>query len=453
MKSRTLACSFVPILFVLLAIPVRVTAQQHQSEKLPRYFVTDLGTLGGTFSVGRGINAGGNVVGSAALNDNTAQHAFMWQKGLITDLGTLGGPNSIAFLGPNEADVVPGEAETSTPDPLGEDFCFFGTRLTCLPFVWQNGVMTALPTLGGNNGSASAINNRGQVGGLAENATLDSTCSSPENENEAVIWDKGVPKPLPTVAGDPDGYVNAINDNGDAVGGSGNCFSGPTFSLHAVLWQNGKPTDLGSLGGALFSGGIGINDRGLVTGSSDLPGDTTFFAGPFINTHAFLWKSGAIKDLGTLPGDAVSFSQAINNRGQVVGFGSRAILWQDGKLIDLNTLVPGPPFSPMYLLQALDISVRGEIVGIGLTINGDIHGFLAVPCDENHADVEGCKDGAAAGATVESSATSGRSPVSVTQVKLAPGGRWGTPCLAGTSSRCRGGRQLPILGNWHTRWP
>src|SRR5262249_22840670 len=247
MKSRTLACSFVPILFVLLAIPVRVTAQQHQSEKLPRYFVTDLGTLGGTFSVGRGIHAGGNVAGSVAVNDNPAQHAFMWQKGLITDLGTLGGPNSIAFLGPNEADVVPGEAETSTPDPLGEDFCFFGTRLTCLPFVWQNGVMTALPTLGGNNGSASAINNRRQVRCLARNATSVSTCWSREIQNEAVVWDKGVPDLLPTVAGGPDGQVSAINKNCFAVGGAGNCVYGPTFSLLAVLWQNRKLTGRSSL--------------------------------------------------------------------------------------------------------------------------------------------------------------------------------------------------------------
>lgn len=41
----------------------------------------------------------------------------------------------------------------------------------CLLF-WKNGVMTALPTLGGTNGGASQINARGQIVGVAEITTL-----------------------------------------------------------------------------------------------------------------------------------------------------------------------------------------------------------------------------------------------------------------------------------------
>jgi hypothetical protein len=48
-------------------------------------------------------------------------------------------------------------SETATPDPLKEDFCGFGTHLTCLGAVW-NGVMTPLPTLGGNNAMAILSN-------------------------------------------------------------------------------------------------------------------------------------------------------------------------------------------------------------------------------------------------------------------------------------------------------
>jgi hypothetical protein len=47
-------------------------------------------------------------------------------------------------------------------------------------FVWKNGTMIALPTLGGNNGAANYMNNHSQVAGLAENTTLDSTCPSSE---------------------------------------------------------------------------------------------------------------------------------------------------------------------------------------------------------------------------------------------------------------------------------
>jgi probable HAF family extracellular repeat protein len=181
-----------------------------------------------------------------------------------------------------------------------------------------------------------------------------------------------------------------------------------------LLWQkDGTVTDLGNLGGALYSGAVGINDQGRVIGSSDLPGDTNFFAGPFSNTEAFVWQNGVIAGLGTLPGDGTSFANAINNKGQAVGNGSRAILWQGGGLTDLNTLVPGPPFSPLYLLTANDINDHGEIVGIGLAINGDLHAFLATPCDEDNADVEGCKQGAVITAAQESSTsathTEGRS--------------------------------------------
>src|SRR5271166_6609465 len=63
-----------------------------------------------------------------------------------------------------------GLAETAVPDPDGEDVCAFGTHLMCLPFSWRNGHMTALPTVGGNNGQASAINNRGQIAGYAQTA-------------------------------------------------------------------------------------------------------------------------------------------------------------------------------------------------------------------------------------------------------------------------------------------
>jgi hypothetical protein len=75
--------------------------------------------------------------------------------GLTIDLGTLGGPNS--WRNQRSGEAV-GKAETSVPDPNGEDVCGFGTKLTCRPLLCQNGKMSALPTLGGNNGQSSAIN-------------------------------------------------------------------------------------------------------------------------------------------------------------------------------------------------------------------------------------------------------------------------------------------------------
>lgn len=390
MKSRTLPCITAMTLCAALAVPVWLAAQEEQQAKneVPLYRVVDLGTLGGTFTSGQGINNQGWAVGVATLAHDTRQHSFLWLKGLKIDLGTFGGPNSGVFGtgGPNERGEVVGWAETSIPDPLGENNC--GNFRTCLPFLWQNGVMIPLPTLGGNNGFANDVNNRGQVVGVAENMTQDSTCPPGFPffiQTPPVVWEKGKIHKLPTVSGDPDGFAASINDIGQVVGSSGNC----TISLHALLWQNTEVTDLGNLGGTLFSQGSAINNRGQVVGSSDLSGDTNFFAGPFSNNHAFVWQNGVIHDLGTLPGDATSFANAINNKGQAVGNGSRAILWRSEGLTDLNTLVPGPPFSPLYLLAANDINEQGEIVGVGLAINGELHAFVAIPCDDDHAD---CKE-------------------------------------------------------------
>ena len=55
-----------------------------------------LGTLGGPFNFGQGINSNGIVVGISQLENSSDQHAFISQPngGLLSDLGTLGGHNS-----------------------------------------------------------------------------------------------------------------------------------------------------------------------------------------------------------------------------------------------------------------------------------------------------------------------------------------------------------------------
>ena len=307
-------------------------------------------------------------------------------KNKLADLGTLGGSNSIAF-GVNDAGQAVGEAETSASDPNGEDFCGFGTHLICLPFESANGVMNPLPTLGGNNGVAYAINNRGEVAGTAENSTPDPGCPAPQVLHfKPVVWEKGVIHELPTFDGDPDGVTQEINDKGEVVGGSGTC---ATFNInflynlvpvHALLWEKGKATDLGNLGGQTGQAGgniaYDINNQGEVVGNSDLPGDTTF--------DAFLWtRRTGMKDLGTLSGDVASVSLSINDAGSVIGASidasgnPRAFLWENGVMTDLNTLIAGE--SPLYLLTGCSINSRGEITGLGLTSTGEIHTYLASP--------------------------------------------------------------------------
>jgi uncharacterized membrane protein len=115
----------------------------------------------------------------------------------------------------NDRGQIVGYSETDVLDPNGEDVCGFGTHRICLPFLWQHFHMSALPTLGGNNGQASAINNRGQIVGFAENGTVDSAWPPNKTNNRIqlpVLWEKSKAQALPTLDNDPDGVAFWIND-------------------------------------------------------------------------------------------------------------------------------------------------------------------------------------------------------------------------------------------------
>lgn len=371
----------------VLAMAIGTSAQEQQlaqtnGQHFRRYTITDLGTLGGTWGESFGINNKGWVAGKAAMPGDQNGHAFLWRNGKITDLGTLGGPNSEPSFSPfSEKGDVGGAAETSNPDPNGEDFCYFGTYLTCLPVLWHDGGVTVLPTLGGNNGVANQVNNRGQVAGVAETTTLPPPCLG-TGVGEPVVWDNGVVQDLHVLPGDSFGVALAINDNGEAAGFSANC-----SAFHALLWRHGSLTDLGSLGGTAFSLASAINNGGEVAGQSDLPGDTT--------SHAFLWRKGVMTDLGILPGDSSSSALGINSKTQIIGVStdtngnSRAFLWERGTMIDLNNLIPAG--SPWFLFEVDSINSRGEIVGGAFnTTSSENRAVLLTPCDEKHRGVEGC---------------------------------------------------------------
>jgi probable HAF family extracellular repeat protein len=113
--------------------------------------VIDLGTLGGSESLALAMNNRGQVVGPAAntIPDRfslfgfpTQTRAFLWHKGIMNDLDTLGGPDAFASS-INEGGQIAGCSYTnSTPNPTT------GVP-TLAPFLWKQGKMTNLGTLGG----------------------------------------------------------------------------------------------------------------------------------------------------------------------------------------------------------------------------------------------------------------------------------------------------------------
>jgi len=391
MKSRSLAISL-GMLGLLLNAGLAAQENSH-----PRYRVVALGTLGGTYSQTFYVTSWGVTSGEASLA-NGNWHAILYHGRFKRDLGTLGGLNSSAFGSPNAFGQVVGEAETSHSDPNGEDFCGFYasgaplSRTTCRGFLWQDGWMIPLPTLGGHNGAASAINNSGVIAGNAETATTDSTCPPYDPaqgqyqvlQDKPVVWENSHIKELPTYGGDPDGFAIAINDHGQVAGASGVC---STFNVinglylspvHALFWDHGKVTNLGSLGGEFGNQAHGMNNRGRVVGESDLAGDAIF--------HGFVWsRSAGMQDIPPLPGDTYSVALAINDPGVVIGASIdatfttlRAFVAVDGVPTDLNTLISAD--SSLQLQTACGINSRGEITGLAVEKStGQYRGYLAIP--------------------------------------------------------------------------
>ncbi len=328
--------------------------------------------------------------GVPAQNVNFIQATLLSGRALIDangfklDLGTLGGQNSWMNWGEiNDFGQIVGMSETAIPDPNGEDICGFGTHLTCRPFLWQFFHMSALPTLGGNNGEASAINSRGQIVGMAENGTVDSSCPAGTTSGTQlpVLWENGRAHALPTPVGDADGFAMWINDHGQAVGYTGACDA----MSHAVSWENDTVTELKDLGTGAGAIAYGNNNRGQIVGSVFVsPGGAT--------RYGALWQNGVLTNLGTLPGDMSAIATGINDQGQVVGSTwdsnfnwSHAFIYQDGVMTDLNTLfLKG---TNLRATMANKINERGQISGMATVLSGPdmgkLHAFLATPVNES----------------------------------------------------------------------
>jgi probable HAF family extracellular repeat protein len=357
--------------------------------------IKDLGTLGGQYGVSQAINSRGQVVGVAAnaipdpynlfdyvvfgISGGTQSRAFLWDKETgMQDLGTLGTGNNAFAEYVNERGQIAGFSYTNTtPNPVPTFDCGNGHVVPTMdPFFWENGTMTDLGTFGGNCGVVRGLNNRGQVTGYS--------------------------------------------------------FLSGDILYHPFRWdRKGGLKDLGLLGG-VYGATYGINDAGDAVGWADLAGDVIF--------HAVIWPNGTTTptDLGVTAGFATSVAAAINSKGQIIGcltsdpsgncfpYNSDSFLWENGDMVDVNTLVPS---HPGILLSGSEgyINDQGEILLLGLLDNGDVHAFLLTPCDDNHRDGGGCKDHAeGVTATAQSSsALVTQNPTTMTEGSPSPSERMG----------------------------
>jgi probable HAF family extracellular repeat protein len=389
--------------------PVRRRAAVHQLQVetledrwLPSsYALTDLGTLSasGGYSTPSGINASGQVVGTAVSSIST--RAFLWTNWAMIDLGTLGGQHSTAWA-INDLGQVAGAAHTVgstawhafllTPEDTDGD----GS-----PDRWfrdvdsdgANDLMTALEVPPGTTISEGYdINRAGQVVGYAWDAA---------GRYRALLWTAGQMTDLGTLGGE-NSSARGINDSGQVVGFAQDAAA----RQRPFLWDGGHGmTDLGSASGYLEAQAYAINSSGSIVGEEY---DSVSGAGrPFVWTpNQPNGTAGTSTTLDPLPGDSSSSAKDINDAGLVVGSSSytweecwldndgtypntevcqtfssaRAVLWENGVATDLNGLLLDN--AGVHLEEVSRINAAGQILSLDWDSYSSKHrAFLLTPSD------------------------------------------------------------------------
>jgi len=357
--------------------------------------VTDLGTLPGpdNCSVATSINEDGEIAGygengvTDPLIGIREVRAVVWKNGEIRDLGTFGGNQSI--LGNiNNRGQVAGSATNAIPDPFSLYYQLggFSSGTQTRAFLWQNGQKQDLGTLGGPDAVGFFVNERGQVVGASyTNSIPNPTTGLPTLD--PYLWEKGAMIDLGTLGG-TNGSAFLLNNRGDVIGTSN--LAGDQTS-HPFLWHDGKLIDLftSTIGGSPITANQ-LNENGEFVGGATFPNR------PF---DAYLWRNGVATDLGALNGDCFSEAVALNSAGQVVGYSvacdfssQRSFLWENGSMVDLNALIP--PNSGLQLVETIAINDRGEIGGDGdpAGCGGDAacgHAYILIPDGDCDSDCEG----------------------------------------------------------------
>ncbi|SJM92193.1 DUF3466 family protein [Crenothrix polyspora] len=362
-----------------------------------------LGTLGTDVnqygnSIPAAINDAGQVAGTSTYivkGNEMGPRAFLWSS---TKKMTMVNTQSVGFF-TSKVNAINAKGNVYGDDLYYEKSMDKGRRA----FLTLNGKAKALGSLGTDaNGIGasfsytpysrsdgdseivgSLLNNKGQAVGTSVYYDKKGTWLG----YHPFLWTAGKLVDLGALDFSTDGssysFASAINDNGQVTGWSSFITkAGVDQGNRAFLWANGKMTNLGAISaspeGNSQSYAIAINSIGQVLGESDV-----YEGKDYKGVHGFLWFKGKMTDLGTLgindvSGTGASKPNALNNKGQVVGNssysengvpkGNHAFIYQKGKMLDLNTLLPKN--SGWLLENALAINDRRQITVYGTYSKG-----------------------------------------------------------------------------------
>jgi uncharacterized membrane protein len=338
------------------------------------YGVQDVGHMQPTCMNNKGHIAGLVLGPPVPRTIGPTAEACLWKDGHLTRLGTL--PlDALEDFANSRATAI--NQDDTVVGTSGQGNALLGGLAQVHPFVYEKGQLNAIepPRTPSDRGSliigeALGLNDSGQIVG-----SLDCTAGFSAIKGQFTRL-----KALNTRSSGNGSRGTAVNRKGQVCGASSvNTASGGQV-IHAVLWRQvgDAGVDLGTLPGRPHSCATALNDNSQVVGYSvsslqDRNTSHTFVDDervPIVDeeapasARAWLWSGGHLEELPRLAGDVSSVAHSINARGYVVGrSGSHAVLWKDGRVVDLNSLIPSG--SGWVLRDAVAINDANQIVVVG----------------------------------------------------------------------------------------
>jgi probable HAF family extracellular repeat protein len=323
-------------------------------QTISNYEAIDIGTLGGNNAWPNDVNDFGQIVGSS-LTASGARHAFLWENGVMRDLGTMGHVASEAQR-INNAGVISGTVWSERVDDCG-----YGTSAA----VWRQGTGAILEGHG-VNGPISAVTTNEAGDFVWRVCGHEDPYAWVSRDNTWRMLGSLTPSSTHAAA-------QAINERGQVVGSAAAVYTGesPWPRWHAFIWENGNMRDLGVFSPRPCrdhpdkecgsSTALSINEAGQIAGFSTASDGSS---------HAVVWENEKARDLWTIPAESYYDTAVINDVGQVAGSaGGQAFFWSNGEVRILGSLGGGGT-------QVVDMNEAGMIAGTSMTVGGERHAFV-----------------------------------------------------------------------------
>lgn len=376
--TRTLAAASLALVFSTATLakgpprhPGKTVELQYRLVEIPDFTPDGKQASSAIFS----INDWGQVLAVAEdgtydpIGGDLVRHYFIWHRGIVREIvsNDPAFPYVIALEINNSGEVV-GRLLSSTQG---------GSERA---FVWRRGKFKVIGTLPRNGWDTGAgdINDWGEVAGAAKEPDPEFFMTSIFRWYRGRFAEPPLPPTHSSAAAD-------INNFGQIVGITSPIWNFPAGpGTRSFVWnRKGSLRYLDPLPGSLRTLPAAMNDRGQIVGTAEFTDAPSY--------RAVLWDDGTIMDLGALPGHEASQAHAINLAGTVVGVSlplaperASAFVWKDGEMQDLNDLIADddPLKATVHLDGAADINVFGWIAAHGFRTDDPGlrgRGFLLVP--------------------------------------------------------------------------